>query len=105
MVNQAVEAAEVREGEPTNQQTIQVACPRKKSRSQSMTIIITLDQPSRHRIMRRLQNSSLTTLLRPWNMETISGIRVHMTDLNQLNPYIPKQYTTPHRELFWQKVA
>jgi hypothetical protein len=55
--------------------------------------------------MRRLQNSSLTTLLRPWNMETISGIRVHMTDLNQLNPYIPKQYTTPHRELFWQKVA
>jgi hypothetical protein len=58
VVNQAMEAAEVCEGEPTNHQTSQEACPRKKSRSQSMTIIITLDQPSRHPNMRWLPNSS-----------------------------------------------
>jgi hypothetical protein len=69
VVNQAVEAAEICKGEPTNHQQSQAACPRK--RSQSMTIINTSDQPSKHPIMRRLPNSSLTTLLRPSNMEMI----------------------------------
>jgi hypothetical protein len=45
----------------------------------------------------KLSPQRITELLRPPGNVRIPGIRV-------LNTYIPKQYTTPHGELFWRKV-
>ncbi len=96
VVIQAMEAAKiVCKGEPANHQRSQAACPRKKSRSQSMTKIITSDQPSRHHLTMRWLPSSLSTILRRHSMEAILAKLLRSW----------KKWIAIHGSILWIKVV